>query len=169
MKNYKFFSLLLIILILAAGTAYSQKIGENSSDMPPVEEMEKSLFAMVNRERVKEGLKPLIFEKKAYEAARNHSADMAKREYFNHNSPEGESVTGRLQKLNFEFTNTGWGENIASCLNYKNPLDVVLKGWMKSPGHRKNILNSKYKYGAIGIARNDKGRYYFTQVFWGPI
>lgn len=169
MKKRLISALLLLFFALLVQGAYPQKVKENFSDDPPLNQMEKELFRMVNHERTKEGLKPLVYEEKAYRAALYHSEDMAKRDFFNHHSPEGHSVTNRLKQQNFEFSNTAWGENIASCYNYKNPLEITLTSWMKSPGHKKNILNSKYRYGAIGIARTPKGRYYFTQVFWGPL
>lgn len=157
----------LIILAVALGSAslvFSQ--GKSNSS---IKKMENKLFNMINNQRRKNGLKPLTFDGKAYRAARAHSADMAKRDYFNHNSPDGKSVTDRLRKTGLVFRNVTWGENIACNYNYPNPLEQTVKGWMNSPGHRKNILNPRYQYGAIGIAQDKEGKYYYTQVFWGRI
>ncbi|RUR12193.1 hypothetical protein ELY15_05865 [Legionella sp. km772] len=58
-------------------------------------------------------------------------------------------------------TITAAGENIA--FGYRTAQEVV-KGWLSSPGHRGNILGN-YNFMGIGIARDGRGRIYFTQIF----
>ena len=41
----------------------------------------------------------------------------------------------------------------------------VVKGWMKSEGHRANILHKEYREIGLGVAEDDNGERYFTQVF----
>jgi uncharacterized protein YkwD len=43
-----------------------------------------------------------------------------------------------------------------------------MKGWMSSKGHRENILKDMFTEIGFGIAQDDKGVYYFTQVFAKP-
>jgi uncharacterized protein YkwD len=57
------------------------------------------------------------------------------------------------------------GENIAFNQGYKNPIEFAVERWMKSTGHRENILNDRWKESGIGIAITADGAYYFTQVF----
>ena len=47
-------------------------------------------------------------------------------------------------------------------------LKEIMKGWMESPEHRKNILGAGYEQVGIGIGRTDKGKLYFTQLFATP-
>jgi uncharacterized protein YkwD len=48
---------------------------------------------------------------------------------------------------------------------FSDPIQHVVEGWMNSPGHRKNILEPRWKESGIGIFINSNGTYYFTQVF----
>ena len=41
----------------------------------------------------------------------------------------------------------------------------VMNSWMNSPGHRSNILSSVYNQIGVGVARDSKGVYYWTQQF----
>ena len=54
------------------------------------------------------------------------------------------------------------GENVA--YGYSNGKAAVT-AWMNSPGHRANILNTKYRLIAVGAAQDDDGRWYVAQVF----
>jgi uncharacterized protein YkwD len=54
------------------------------------------------------------------------------------------------------------GENVA----YGYPsAKAVVAAWMKSPGHRANIVNSKYRLIAVGAYQDSKGTWYVSQVF----
>lgn len=134
-----------------------------------IQEMETRLFNLVNEERQKKGLSPLEYDKTAYEAARYHSMDMAKRDYFSHISPEGEDFIKRLEKFGFVFMNVTGAENLAKNRGVADPVAVALRGWLQSQGHYANIMNPEMQYGAIGVGLNIRGEYYFTQVFWGKL
>ena len=54
------------------------------------------------------------------------------------------------------------GENVA--YGYPNGRSAVT-AWMKSKGHRANILNSKYRLIAVGAYQDSRGRWYVSQVF----
>jgi uncharacterized protein YkwD len=55
----------------------------------------------------------------------------------------------------------GGAENVA--YNYKNAQDVV-RNWIASSGHRRNI-EGNYNLTGIGLARDRRGKLYFTQIF----
>lgn len=57
------------------------------------------------------------------------------------------------------------GENLA--YGFSTPESVVA-AWMKSEGHRKNILNASFKYVGIGYFVNENGRTYTSQLFYTP-
>jgi uncharacterized protein YkwD len=56
------------------------------------------------------------------------------------------------------------GENLAFMKGYPDPVSVAVKGWINSPGHQKNMVGD-YNLTGIGIAKNNAGEYYFTQLF----
>lgn len=88
-------------------------------------------------------------------AAFNHSKDMAQNNYFSHTSPNGDNAGARLREAGYNWL--AYGENIA--MGYNNEKEVVA-GWIKSPGHCKNIMNKNYK--EMGVAKVNS---YWTQAF----
>lgn len=54
------------------------------------------------------------------------------------------------------------GENVA--VGYATGASVVKKGWMKSPDHRKNLLDKRYRVVAIAARKGADGRWYVSQV-----
>ena len=55
------------------------------------------------------------------------------------------------------------GENVA--YGYPNGRTLVNHGWMRSEGHRANILNRTFRLLGVGARRGDDGRWYAAQVF----
>ncbi|MBE7323785.1 CAP domain-containing protein [Nocardioides sp. Y6] len=55
------------------------------------------------------------------------------------------------------------GENVA--MGYPTGRAAVRKGWMKSPGHRANILRRQYRLGVVAAAKGDDGLWYAAQLF----
>lgn len=78
--------------------------------------------------------------------------DMFQKQYFEHISPEGISVSDIAKDDNYEYITIG--ENIA--LGNFDDDEALVNAWMNSPGHRANILNNRYT--EIGIAVK-KGNY----------
>lgn len=123
---------------------------------------ERTEFAMVdlvNKERIKEGLSPLSFNTSLREVARGHSADMFKRGYFSHHTPEGYDLAYRVKTADIIFLVIG--ENLA----YAPTLELAHRGLMNSPGHRANILSEDYHQVGIGVASSEDYGLMITQVF----
>ncbi|MCQ8771100.1 CAP domain-containing protein [Streptomyces telluris] len=114
---------------------------------------------MVNAERAKAGCSPLTINAKLQAAAQGHSDDMAARDYYAHTSPEGKSPGDRMTAAGYRWST--YGENI-----FKSPKDArtAMDGWMKSPGHRANILNCSFKEIGVGINFKSNGPWW-TQNF----
>lgn len=126
--------------------------------------LERMVFEFINRKRAENNLPPLIWSERAAEVARFHSNDMAANNFFSHVDPDGKTVGDRADRMGLR----NWrriGENIAYNRGYSEPAARVVESWMRSPGHRNNILNSRWKETGIGIAVTTGGTYYFTQVF----
>jgi uncharacterized protein YkwD len=129
--------------------------------------MEEAVFDEVNRRRTDNNLPPLEFETTAFQAAKYHSINMVRQGFFAHESPRGQDHADRLRLFGFNHVGRVSGENLATNLNIPNPVVATVDGWMDSPGHRRNILNEMFEYGAVGIEQDERGQYYYTQVFWG--
>lgn len=91
-------------------------------------------------------------------AAARHSKDMADRKYFSHNTPAGTTPSQRITAAGYNYN--WWGENIAS--GPQSEADVV-KGWLNSPGHCKNLMSPNFREMGVGRTAN-----LWTQVFAAP-
>ncbi|MGB0086271.1 MAG: CAP domain-containing protein [Rhodomicrobiaceae bacterium] len=127
---------------------------------------------LVNQSRQAHKLPPLVLDPKLINAAQSHADDMLKRNYYSHTSPEGKTVADRFQKAG----GSRWvltEENIAKCDGCAAPLtDAYVHrlhdGWMKSPGHRANILRPGIDRFGYGLAVSPSGSLYAVQTFAGP-
>ena len=97
-------------------------------------------------------------------AARGHADDMARRDYFDHHSPEG---TGPMQRAIAAGYQGGFvGENIAA--GQRSPAEVV-QAWIDSPGHCVNLMDPRFRFLGVGYLfdQNDKFGDYWVQNFGG--
>jgi uncharacterized protein YkwD len=92
-------------------------------------------------------------------ASFDHSKDMADRNYFDHASADGRVLSDRVNATGYRW----WllGENIAA--GYPS-VAAVVDGWMKSPGHCRNIMNSGFREIGMACAHNAASTYqlYYT-------
>ncbi|MFD2468167.1 CAP domain-containing protein [Amycolatopsis silviterrae] len=114
------------------------------------------VLSLVNDERDKAGCDPVAEEPHLDKAAQGHSDDMSERDYFSHDTPEGESFADRITDAGYPKPGA---ENIAKGAT---SADQVMRMWMNSSGHRKNILNCSLKKLGVGVATDG---WYWTQDF----
>lgn len=109
---------------------------------------------LLNKKRRVHGMRRLRGNSRLHRAADLHGADMARNDYFSHTSRSGASFLQRIQRTGYLRNARSWsvGENIAwGTGNLCTPLSIV-RAWMRSPGHRANILNPRFREIGIGIA-----------------
>lgn len=137
----------------------------NKSDNNKV--FEKILLYLTNLCRAMNEVEKLEYNDEVAEVALKHSEDMAERNFYSHENPEGKKVYDRIVEAGLSKYGC-YGENIcAATLNVFNASD----GWYNSTkGHRENILNTNFKYMGAGFAYNGSSvyKYYGTQVFFTP-
>jgi uncharacterized protein YkwD len=116
----------------------------------------RSTLCLLNHARGRHGLGRLHLSKKLAFAARTHSADMARRGYFSHNSLSGASFLDRIKKAGYLRRARMWtvGENIAWGTGVLATPRSIVRAWMHSPGHRANILNRRFREIGVGITYN---------------
>ncbi|MBI5415007.1 S-layer homology domain-containing protein [Candidatus Peregrinibacteria bacterium] len=110
---------------------------------------ELMLVNLVNAAREESGLSKLEIDENLSELAAFRSQDMKEKDYFAHVNPEGKSVNDFL--VDFGVKTKSVGENLAIDQDY----EFAHEGLMRSPGHRKNILNPDWGRIGIGIAELD--------------
>jgi uncharacterized protein YkwD len=127
--------------------------------------MESETEKAVNRVRARHGLRALVPDPALIRVARAHSEDMVRRRYFDHEDPDGRRVAERVTAAGMSWSKVS--ENLAMNSGMDDPVARAVDGWMDSPGHRANILDSAVTHTGVGIAEED-GSYTFTQVFAAP-
>ena len=120
---------------------------------------EQEVIRLVNEIREENGLRTLTYDWELSRVARYKSQDMKDNRYFSHTSPVYGSPFQMMKSFGIKYRSAG--ENIAK--GYATP-EAVVDGWMNSPGHRANILNSSFTH--IGVGYVADGRYW-TQMFIG--
>lgn len=123
-------------------------------------QIELEVIRLVNIERQKNGLSAFTTSSQLSNVARVKSEDMAKNNYFSHNSPKYGSPFDMMKSFGINYNTAG--ENIA--MGYISAQSVV-NGWMNSSGHRANILNPSFKTIGVGAYTDAKGTIYWTQMF----
>ena len=120
---------------------------------------EKGVLELTNAERNAAGLPALGVNEKLFQAARDHSANMARQGRIDH-FLDGRSPGERARAAGYGSATIA--ENVA--WNQSSP-NEVLRSWMSSSGHRANLLNRGYSIIGIAVAVNARGERYWTQVF----
>lgn len=124
---------------------------------------EAQLFDLTNASRVRQRLRPLIWDDRAQQSSRGHSEDMAKHRYFNHENLQGLSPFDRMKAVHITFKAAG--ENLA----YGQASSIFAhEGLMNSKGHRENILQEIYSHLGVGVAFNEQDQPYYTENFFTP-
>lgn len=154
------------ILLLGSDVKTTASAYEGTASQALLSEFEQEVLDVTNAFRVRNGVKPLVWNDDLANTARKHSTDMGTRNYFSHSSPEGNTVSDRMKKAGLMSSLRSYGENIAA--GYDNAFEVV-SGWVNSEGHRENLLMSSYSALGVGAIYNSNGEYrvYYTQNFGG--
>ncbi len=108
---------------------------------------EKKILKLTNKQRVKHDCKPLKRHNKLRKAARKHTNRMVAAGTLSHQLP-GEPDLGKRVTVAGYRNWRGIAENIA--YGYPTPKSMVT-AWMKSRGHRENILNCSYRHLGVGV------------------
>jgi uncharacterized protein YkwD len=113
----------------------------------------RATLCLLNHARARHRLRPLRLHRRLGGAARGHSADMARRGYFSHDSRSGASFLDRIRRSGYLRGARRWsvGENIAWGTGQLATPRAIVRAWMRSPGHRANILNRRFHEIGVGI------------------
>ena len=124
---------------------------------------EAQVVELVNKERAAQGLPALKFNAELSKVAEAKAADLRDKNYFSHTSPTYGSPFDMMKSFGIKYTAAG--ENIAK--GYMNPTSVM-NGWMNSPGHKANILNSSFTEIGVGYVAGANCSGYWVQMFIRP-
>lgn len=141
-----------------AAPAFAQTTGRQ---LLSAEALEAETRDLVNRHRRDAGLPPLRSDPAIAAIARRHSEAMAAgRVPFGH-----EAVEGRRRRIERTIPLEAMAENVgANDRPARSAARAAVSGWLGSAGHRENI-EGDYDTTGVGVARDRRGAWYFTQIF----
>lgn len=108
-----------------------------------------ALLSGTNSERAAQGLGALALSGLLNQAAQNKANDMVTRDYWSHNTPDGQTPWTFIIATGYSYQTAG--ENLA--YGFTSASDTIT-GWMNSPGHRANILNTSFSEVGFGMANS---------------
>jgi len=167
-------NLLVLLLGLAALALVPAAFADTQKEAAPADKAEFIPTAdellslnLINDERAKHDLAPLEFDPLLAQVAREHSADMAKRAYFDHiePAPARRSPMDRYAEALGRTPRVIVGENIARC---SQPLmGYIHLQLTDSETHLSNILDKAYARVGVGIYSAPDGQVWLTQMYCG--
>lgn len=155
------FALLLSLVLLCAVNSSFASVFRSPDNLG---DDEYHIFELVNRERARVRLSQLQWDDQLADLARSYSEQMADENFFSHYDRSGATVVQRAEQQRVK----GWariGENLFETYGLNDISAFAIRGWMRSPSHRSNMLDRSWDATGIGIAVARNGKVYITEVF----
>jgi len=138
---YCFLSVLIFFLISPVFVQIDRFLAHLTQDL---------IIKEINPVREEQGFLTLQANEKLNKAAQNKAEDMVKKDYFDHISPNGKYPWEWLKEVDYNYAAAA--ENLA--MNASEPKALV-RAWLNSPSHAKNILNGYFTEIGVGIAKGE--------------
>jgi uncharacterized protein YkwD len=161
-------ALLLVLTAATTGTAAADATGNLrhesrslAATYTTTSQYAAAMLASVNKQRAAQGLPALCINSKLMAASKRHSTDMAARNFMSHTGSDGSTMSMRVTATGYQWNRLA--ENVAAGqLN----VDAVMASWMKSTGHRANILGDYTMFGTnYAYSSGSTYKHYWTQNF----
>lgn len=124
----------------------------------------ENIIELTNKSRIKNGVHPLTESERLTRAAEAKVNDMFGSQYFDHDSPDGNSPFVFVEAVGYSYRYAG--ENLV-----KNFVcaEIAQQALMNSPGHRENILNEEFDEIGVSIKQGilDGRKTILTVYFFG--
>lgn len=147
-----------VVLLLGFALAFGAGAGANAITPPPLASVgskptsreyeptsrEYGIVRAVNAVRAQNGAPALRVGRALTRAARSHSADMARRGYFDHGA-----FVQRLRRFGVRAPYVG--ENLAYGTQPLTAMAIV-QMWLASPPHRQNLMDRRFRRIGVGVA-----------------
>jgi uncharacterized protein YkwD len=130
-----------------------------------LDNLETAVARRVNAIRGEHMRPPLRTDPDLVRIAREYSCALLARGTLSHQDPAGKTVGDRVLAAGKPYQTVG--ENLASSSGGGDPVDAAIDAWMRSTGHRENILRPEFVETGVGACRKG-ATYYFTQIFLRP-
>lgn len=128
-------------------------------------EVRTQIHSRTNNARANNNVASLSSDSALASIAQKRSEEMAAQNYFSHISPSGCDLACRFEGMSYVV----YGENLAEYYEFDSLTEPELAAtfismWLKSTGHRRNLLSSDYTREGVGVAMKG-GRIVVTVIF----
>jgi len=139
-------AILAVLALLTVGAVGATAAGKPARTLTAANQLESQVLVELNAIRREHGLVPLRASRPLSTAADSHSRAMGTFGFFAHSSRDGSAFWKRVQRYYGPNGYDSWavGENLLWSTTGIDAARAV-KLWMGSPGHRKNILQSRWR------------------------
>ncbi len=132
----------------------------STAPLGTIADVRANMLSLINRDRVSNGLSPVILDTPLNNLAQSHSQSMVDQNFFGHVNPQGKSPDDRRRAAGIQ---TPIRENLGKSTS----LEHVEQGLMRSPIHREALLDPRMKKVGIGVVKTSDGYFLVTQNFSG--
>jgi uncharacterized protein YkwD len=117
-------------------------------------EVHHATLCLLNQQRTSRGLPRLREQGSLTGVAKTYARLMVRQRFFDHTSPGGSTMAERIKRTSYLDDTHGWalGENLAWGSGSSATPAQIVRAWMRSAGHRRNILDAGFREIGIGIA-----------------
>ena len=136
---------------MADGSCADATLRPNSENL---ERARAATLCLLNAERAKHDLAPLRVNERLGSAAQAYSAKMVRERFFAHVCPAGSTLKRRIRSakyINASVRDYSLGENLAWGSGSLSTPKSIVRGWMRSSGHRQAILDEGYRDVGVGV------------------
>lgn len=154
----RFSSTLAAALVLTFAAAGSAQAACNNADLMPsarvAKKVQRATLCLLNERRAAHGLHKLRSSRRLRHAAGRFARLMVAGGFFAHEAPNGSTPVSRIRRTSYLSGTRFWviGENLGWGTGSLATPRLMVRAWMRSPGHRANILDGRYREIGIGIA-----------------
>jgi uncharacterized protein YkwD len=124
-------------------------------DVGTLTKVNVATLCLVNKERTKRRLTRLRLQPTLDAAADRFAKQLVVEGFFDHTAPDGTTMLDRIKATTYlkgPLRRWSVGENIAYGTGSLSTPQSIVKAWMRSPGHRANILDPSFREIGLGVS-----------------
>jgi uncharacterized protein YkwD len=129
-------------------------------------EIERLVHKEVNQLRQSANIAQLSWNEALAAEARQHAQNMAGNGFFAHEDPVRGDLASRLNQLGIRWHRCA--ENLYEKSRSSDPAKEAVNAWFDSPNHRRNMMNSVFRYTGVGAALQSDGTLIIVQQYLLP-
>lgn len=136
----------MVVLCVVAATALQVQVSTSADAATSLSARRTQLDALTDEAREKAGCKPLRISERLNTSAQRHANDMSRNGFLGHTSSDGTPWMKRIKAAGYPYPGA---ENVARG---RTSAAEVMRSWLSSPAHKKNITNCALTRVGIGYA-----------------